>query len=78
MTEAGACGVETTVLDEEQLAEQGFGGIVGVGQGSVNPPRLVRLYRTPEGRLVPRRSSARASRSTPAASRSSRRTGMET
>ncbi len=43
VAEASTCGVETTVLDEQQLAEQGFGGITGVGQGSVNPPRLVRL-----------------------------------
>ncbi|MFZ6993707.1 leucyl aminopeptidase [Curtobacterium sp. RRHDQ66] len=29
------------VLDETTLAEQGFGGILGVGAGSVRPPRLV-------------------------------------
>ncbi|WP_420364514.1 leucyl aminopeptidase [Curtobacterium sp. L3-7] len=29
------------VLDETALAEQGFGGILGVGAGSVRPPRLV-------------------------------------
>ena len=29
------------VLDEKALAKGGFGGIVGVGQGSVNPPRIV-------------------------------------
>ena len=34
-------GLEVTVLDEEQLASKGFGGIVGVGQGSTRPPRLV-------------------------------------
>jgi leucyl aminopeptidase len=43
VAEAATCGVETEVLDEEQLVAQGFGGITGVGQGSVNPPRLVRL-----------------------------------
>jgi leucyl aminopeptidase len=49
VAEAATCGVETTVLDEEQLAEQGFGGITGVGQGSINPPRLVRLsWTSPE------------------------------
>jgi leucyl aminopeptidase len=31
------------VLDEKALAEGGYGGITGVGQGSVHPPRLVRL-----------------------------------
>ena len=33
--------------DEKQLAEQGFGGIVGVGQGSASPPRLVQLDYAP-------------------------------
>ncbi|KUP95167.1 leucyl aminopeptidase, partial [Thermobifida cellulosilytica] len=42
-------GLEVTVLDEEALVEGGYGGIVGVGQGSANPPRLVRLsYRHPQ------------------------------
>jgi leucyl aminopeptidase len=42
-------GLSVEVLDEEALVEGGYGGIAGVGQGSVNPPRLVRLaYRHPE------------------------------
>jgi leucyl aminopeptidase len=42
-------GLSVQVLDEKALVEGGYGGIVGVGQGSVNPPRLVRLaYRHPE------------------------------
>ncbi len=41
--QATAAGVTVEVLDEVALAEGGFGGIVGVGQGSVNPPRLIRL-----------------------------------
>jgi leucyl aminopeptidase len=49
VAEAATCGVETTVLDEQELRAQGFGGIIGVGQGSVNPPRLVRLSWTPPG-----------------------------
>ncbi|MDN5600669.1 MAG: leucyl aminopeptidase [Brachybacterium sp.] len=40
--------VTVTVLDEMQLAEGGYGGIVGVGQGSTRPPRLVRLEYAPE------------------------------
>ncbi|MCW1959889.1 MAG: leucyl aminopeptidase [Mycobacterium sp.] len=36
-------GLSVEVLDEKALAKQGFGGIIGVGQGSANPPRLVRL-----------------------------------
>ena len=39
--------VTVTVLDEAQLAEGGYGGIVGVGQGSTRPPRLVRLEYAP-------------------------------
>jgi leucyl aminopeptidase len=35
------------VLDENALAAGGYGGIVGVGQGSANPPRLVRLAYRP-------------------------------
>lgn len=31
------------VWDENELEKDGFGGILGVGQGSVNPPRLVRV-----------------------------------
>jgi leucyl aminopeptidase len=42
-------GLDIEVLDEKALVEGGYGGIVGVGQGSVNPPRLVRIaYRHPE------------------------------
>ncbi|MEZ0075779.1 leucyl aminopeptidase [Planotetraspora sp. GP83] len=39
----GEAGLSVEVLDEVELKERGYGGIVGVGQGSVNPPRLVRL-----------------------------------
>ena len=51
---AQRAGLDITVWDEEQLAAEGFGGIVGVGQGSANPPRLVRLD------YVPRRRGRRA------------------
>ncbi len=41
-------GLDVEVLDEKALAEGGYGGILAVGQGSVHPPRLVRLaYRHP-------------------------------
>lgn len=33
--------VEIDVLGESELESKGFGGIVGVGKGSVNPPRLL-------------------------------------
>jgi leucyl aminopeptidase len=41
--------VEIDVLDEDALAEGGYGGIIGVGRGSQNPPRLVRMSYRPEG-----------------------------
>jgi len=41
-------GIDVEVLDEKTLADGGYGGISGVGQGSVHPPRLVRLsYASP-------------------------------
>ncbi|GGP11819.1 leucyl aminopeptidase [Nonomuraea glycinis] len=40
-------GVTARVWDEEQLKADGFGGIVAVGMGSVNPPRLIQLSYTP-------------------------------
>jgi leucyl aminopeptidase len=42
-------GLGITVLDEDALAAGGYGGILGVGQGSVHPPRLIRLEHAPEG-----------------------------
>ncbi len=39
-------GLDIEVLDEQALAEGGYGGIIGVGQGSVHPPRLIRLAYT--------------------------------
>jgi leucyl aminopeptidase len=46
---AGGAGLTTAVLDEKALADGRYGGLIGVGQGSVNPPRLVRIgYAHPE------------------------------
>jgi leucyl aminopeptidase len=36
-------GLDVEVLDEATLGAGGYGGILGVGQGSSRPPRLVRL-----------------------------------
>jgi leucyl aminopeptidase len=44
----GAPAVELEVLDEQQLAELGAGGILAVGAGSDAPPRLVRLTYRPD------------------------------
>jgi leucyl aminopeptidase len=41
-------GVKVEVLDEKALARGGYGGILGVGQGSSRPPRLVRITYTPK------------------------------
>ncbi len=38
-----AAGLEVEVLDDKALQKAGYGGIIGVGQGSSRPPRLVRL-----------------------------------
>lgn len=40
--------IKATIYDEEALADGGFGGLLGVGQGSANPPRLVKLDYTPD------------------------------
>jgi leucyl aminopeptidase len=41
--------VTVKVLDEKALSELGCGGILGVGQGSDAPPRLVRFTYRPKG-----------------------------
>ena len=47
---AGAVpGLTATVRDERWLAEQGFGGVLAVGGGSVSPPRLLELTWRPRG-----------------------------
>ncbi|MGW4898595.1 leucyl aminopeptidase [Kitasatospora sp. NPDC004240] len=39
-------GLKVEVLDEKALLKGGFGGILGVGNGSQNPPRLVKVAYT--------------------------------
>ncbi|HUH06591.1 MAG TPA: leucyl aminopeptidase [Egibacteraceae bacterium] len=46
---AADAGLTVKVFDEQELAEGGFGGICGVGQGSSEPPRLVELTYSPDG-----------------------------
>ncbi len=45
---ARSAGLAIKVWDERELAAEGFGGILGVGQASENPPRLVRLDYEPK------------------------------
>ncbi|NUR57134.1 MAG: leucyl aminopeptidase, partial [Catenulispora sp.] len=48
---AGLAALTVEVLDEKALAKGGYGGILGIGQGSAKPPRLVRLsYRHPQAK----------------------------
>jgi leucyl aminopeptidase len=50
---AAESGLAVTVLDERELAAEGYGGILGVGRGSAHPPRLVRLeYAPPQAAKV--------------------------
>jgi len=48
-TEGGKAGCQVDVMDEKALRKGGYGGILGVGQGSANPPRLVRIAYTGKG-----------------------------
>ncbi|MFD0588533.1 leucyl aminopeptidase [Paenibacillus sp. GCM10027627] len=36
--------LEIEVIDEWSAAEQGMGGLLGIGQGSVNPPRMIVVH----------------------------------
>jgi len=47
--EAGGAslGLKVTTMNESQLKSKGYGGITAVGQGSVNPPRLVHISYVP-------------------------------
>ena len=48
-------GCRVEVLDEKALKKGGYGGILGVGQGSSRPPRLVKItYRAGRGQAAPR------------------------
>jgi leucyl aminopeptidase len=44
---AGRRGLDVRVRDEEELASEGFGGILAVGAGSARPPRMIELTYTP-------------------------------
>ena len=46
---ASSLGITCEVLDEHQLAEGGYGGLMGVGQGAADGPRLARLAYRPKG-----------------------------
>ncbi|GAA4457366.1 leucyl aminopeptidase family protein [Phytohabitans houttuyneae] len=48
----GRPGLSVTVREPEQLASEGFGGILAVGAGSASPPRFVELSWHPEGAVT--------------------------
>jgi leucyl aminopeptidase len=50
---AKAEGLTCRIRTETELKKRGFGGILGVGQGSVNPPRLIELTYTGDGSSTP-------------------------
>jgi leucyl aminopeptidase len=50
---ARATGLTCKVWTAAQLQKEGFGGILGVGQGSVNPPCMIELTYTGAGRATP-------------------------
>lgn len=52
---AVAAGATAEIWDAERLASEGMGGMLGVGQGSVRPPALLKLHyrgRRPKARLA--------------------------
>jgi leucyl aminopeptidase len=44
--------VSVSVIDDGELRRRGFGGVIGVGQGSASPPRLVQLSYRPRGAVA--------------------------
>ena len=47
--EALKAGLKVEILNHGQLKAKGYGGIIGVGQGSANPPRLLHISYQPKG-----------------------------
>ena len=45
---ASGTGVKVEIYNDEQLRKLGYGGIIGVGQGSANKPRLLHLSYSPK------------------------------
>ena len=52
---SAASGLKISVLNETQLKSKRFGGITAVGQGSINPPRLLQISYTPTKNLSKKR-----------------------
>jgi leucyl aminopeptidase len=50
---ARSVGLTCKIWNESQLEKGGFGGILGVGKGSVNPPRMIEMTYTGAGASAP-------------------------
>lgn len=46
---ASACGLECEILDQAAMKQLGMGALLGVSQGSAEPPKLIVLQYTPPG-----------------------------
>ena len=42
-------GLAFTAWSEDEMRENGFGGLLGVASGSTNPPRFIQMHYAPEG-----------------------------
>lgn len=52
---AEASGLACTIWEEDELRSRGFGGVLGVAQGSSQPPRFIQLHHrpaNPRGKVV--------------------------
>ncbi|OHB48505.1 MAG: hypothetical protein A2Y10_08190 [Planctomycetes bacterium GWF2_41_51] len=47
---ASVQGLRCTVIDEKQMAQKNMGGILSVGKGSINKPRMIIIKYTPKGK----------------------------
>ena len=47
---AEACGLSFEVLDQDRMRQLGMGALLGVAQGSADPPALIVMRYTPEKR----------------------------
>jgi len=47
---ADVAGLEFEVLDETELTERGFGGLISVGKGSARPPRFIVMRYKPDAK----------------------------
>jgi Leucyl aminopeptidase len=48
---AGECGLECEVLDQDRMKQLGMGSLLGVAQGSAEPPALIVIrYKPASGR----------------------------